>query len=136
MFPRFHECASDNPDGKDGAGQTCPGSCPVATATAAVGVTTTPAGVVNGVAAALTGPVNATMVCQPNPAVFVVRCAWPPAVSLVPGTYLLQVSAPGYETTTIQMEVTGPTRGLCGCSFDSIGPAPIRRRQLGRVMSP
>jgi hypothetical protein len=34
-------------------------------------------------------------------------------------------SAPGYETTTIQMEVTGPTRGLCGCSFDSIEPSTV-----------
>jgi len=108
-----------------GGGRPCPGSCPVATATAAVGVVTTPPMVVNGVEAVLTGPVSGTMTCTPNPPVFAVSCAWPPAVAVVPGTYSLQVSAPGYETTTIQAEVTGRPPGLCGCWLASIKPSTV-----------
>jgi len=108
-----------------GGGKTCFGSCPVATVGAALGVGTTPAMVVNGLEAVLTGPVNATMVCQPNPPVSGVHCDWPPDVAVVPGTYSLQVTARGYETTTIQVKVTGPTPDLCGCLFDSIEPSTV-----------
>jgi hypothetical protein len=81
--------------------------------------------VVNGVEAVLTGPVHGTMVCQPNPPVFSVVCDWPSGIAVVPGNYSIQVSAPGYNTTTIQVEVTTPQPGLCGCSFVSIKPSII-----------
>jgi hypothetical protein len=111
--------------GADGGGKTCPGSCPASVLSAAIGVTTTPAAVVNGVEAVLTGPVNGTMVCEPNPPVFAVSCDWPRAVAVVPGTYSLQVSAPGYATATVQVEVTVPSPGLCGCVLDSITPSIV-----------
>src|SRR6267154_4284000 len=109
-----------------GGGQTCPHSCPASWLGASVGVVTTPAAVVNGVEVVLTGPVNGTMRCQPNPPVSSVVCDWPvDAVAVVPGIYSLQGSAPGYETTTIQVEVTTPPQGPCGCSFDSIEPSTV-----------
>jgi hypothetical protein len=46
--------------GAGGTGQPC--GCPATTLTANIAVSTTPAMVVNGVEAALTGPVNGTMV--------------------------------------------------------------------------
>jgi hypothetical protein len=92
-----------------------------------VGVTTTPAMVVSGVEAVITGPVNGTMVCQPNPPVFAVSCAWPSTVAVVPGTYSLQVSAPGYVTTTVQVVVAVdvPPTVACGCPGDSIKPSTV-----------
>jgi hypothetical protein len=90
-----------------------------------------PAAVVNGVQAVLTGPVNGTMRCQPNPPVSSVVCDWPlDAGGVMPGNYSLQVSAPGYETTTIQVKVTTPPPGPCGCSFDSIEPSVV---SIGRT---
>ncbi|HEY2902884.1 MAG TPA: PEGA domain-containing protein [Polyangia bacterium] len=47
------------------------------------------------------------------------------AVAVVSGTYSLQVSAPGYETVTIQVEVNTPPPGHCGCSLDSIEPSTV-----------
>ena len=109
-----------------GGGQTCPYSCPAARLGASVAVVTMPAAVVNGVEAVLTGPVNGNMKCQPNPPVSSVVCDWPvEAVAVVPGTYSLEVSAPGYKTTTIQVEVTTPPPGPCGCSLDSIEPSTV-----------
>jgi hypothetical protein len=90
-----------------------------------------PAAVVIGVQAVLTGPVNGAMRCQPNPPVSSVVCEWPlDAGDVVPGTYSLQVSAPGYETTTIQVEVTTPPPGPCGCAIDSINPSVV---SIGRT---
>lgn len=105
------------------AGQTCPFGCPAAYLTANVVVTTTPAMAVNGVQAVLTGPVTGTMVCQPNFSALL--CQWPPTVVVMPGTYSLEVSAPGYHTTTIQVEVAIPPPGTCGCSADSIKPSTV-----------
>ena len=106
-----------------GGGQPCPASCPAARVGASIAVVTMPAAVVNGVEAVLTGPVSGTMSCQPNPPASVV-CDWPTA-AVVSGTYSLQVSAPGYETTTVQVEVATPPPGPCGCSIDSIQPSTV-----------
>ena len=107
-----------------GGGHTCPLSgCPAARLTATVVVTTTPAMAVNGVEAMLTGPVTGTMVCQPNSSATL--CQWPPTVVVMPGTYSLQVSAPGYDTTTIQVEVATPPPETCGCAYDSIKPSTV-----------
>jgi hypothetical protein len=108
-----------------GSGQTCPASCPAASVGATIAVTTMPAAVVNGVEAMLAGPVNGTMMCQPNPPVSSVVCGWPSGMTVVPGTYSLQVSAPGYEATTVQVEVTTPPPGKCGCSSDTIEPSVV-----------
>jgi hypothetical protein len=105
--------------------QKCPAGCPAAYLSADIGVVTTPAVVVNGVEAVLTGPVNGTMLCQPNPPVVSVVCSWPPGTEVVPGNYSLQVSAPGYQMTTIQVEVTTPPPDQCGCSADSIKPSTV-----------
>jgi hypothetical protein len=105
-------------------GQPCPFSCPTPQVGASIAVVTMPAAVVNGVEAVLTGPVNGTMSCQPNPPVSSVVCGWP-AVAVVSGTYSLQVSAPGYETTTVQVEVATSPPGRCGCSIDSIQPSIV-----------
>jgi hypothetical protein len=78
---------------------------------------------VNGVQAVLTGPATGTMACQPN--FSAVLCEWPPGVDVVAGTYSLQVSAPGYQATTIQVKVATPPPGACGCSADSITPSTV-----------
>jgi hypothetical protein len=93
-----------------------------------VTLTNMPGVVVSNLEAVLTGPVNATMVCPPVPtgsgAYLAVVCGWPPALPTVMGTYSLQVSAPGYQTNTIQVEVTTPPRG-CFCTPHSIQPSTV-----------
>jgi hypothetical protein len=107
------------------AKHACPLGCPAPGLGLGVAVVTTPKMVVNGVEAALTGPVNGTMVCQPNPFGFSVVCAWPQGMSVVTGTYSVQVSAPGYATTTIQVVVATPSPDQCGCASDSITPSSV-----------
>jgi hypothetical protein len=113
--------------GGAGTGGGCPNppSCPATAVGAAVGVGTTPAGMMlNGVEAVLTGPVNVTMDCQTAYLGF--RCSWP-TPDVVAGTYSLQVSAPGYVTTTVQVVVAVdvPPTGPCGCSGDTIKPSTV-----------
>jgi hypothetical protein len=67
----------------------------------------------------------ARVVCQPNPPVVSVVCSWPQGTAVVPGNYSLQVSAPGYQETTVQVEVTTPPPDQCGCSFDSVTPSTV-----------
>lgn len=111
-------------------GQTCSGgarACPPPSAGIGVAVTTTPAMVVNGVQAELTGPVSGTMLCKPSPYHPSTYCEWPYERDVVAGAYSLQVSAPGYETATIQLEVATPPPG-CGCLSDSIQPSTVTLR--------
>lgn len=104
-------------------GQTCPSGCPAADANATVLVTTMPAIAVEGVQATLTGPVTGTMPCQPTLAA--ILCGWPYGVVFTPGTYSLQVAAPGYQTTTLQVEVT-ISPPFCGnCTVGSIQPSSV-----------
>lgn len=108
-------CGSSN-------GQPCPFGCPATYVTASVALVTTPAMAVSGVQATFTGPVNGTMSCQPNGTATL--CTWPGATPVMAGAYSLQVSAPGYQTTTTQVEVTiaPPT---CGCTPASIEPSTV-----------
>ena len=79
----------------------------------------------NGVAATLMGPVNGSMLCQPNPPGSSVDCAWPQGMDVVAGTYSVQVSAPGYATTVVQVQVATPAPDECGCSADTISPSSV-----------
>lgn len=106
-----------------GAGQTCPLLCPAASFGANFVVRTTPDMPVNGVQAVLTGPVSGTMACAPN--FSAILCEWPPGVQVVAGTYSLEVSAPGYQAMTVQVEVATPPPGPCGCSEDSLEPRSV-----------
>src|SRR5882672_5182373 len=105
-------------------GQTCPPiSCPKLEA--AIDVATASTVMANGVEVVLTGPVNGAMVCQQSsPTRF--RCSWPPTVAVVPGTYSFQVSAPGYETASIQAEVAF-RQGVppACCARDTIEPSAV-----------
>jgi hypothetical protein len=76
------------------------------------------------VAAVLTGPVNVTLDCQSAYLGF--RCSWP-TPDVVPGTYSLLVSAPGYVTTTVQVVVAVdvPPTVACGCAGDTITPSTV-----------
>ena len=107
--------------GGGGGGQPCPGSCPATYLTASVIVSTTPGVALSDVQAMLTGPETETMSCQPN--FSAILCDWPP-VPFTPGTYTLQVSAPGYQPISVPVLVTvSPT--TCGCTFGSITPSTV-----------
>ena len=111
-----------SPAGTTDAGQRCPFGCPATSAGATVAVTTVPAMVVQGVQVTLAGPESGTMSCAPSLEAIV--CQWPVGVPLTPGTYALEISAPGYQTTTVQVTVTisPPT---CGCTIASIQPSTV-----------
>ena len=87
------------------------------------GVTTSPEMLVNGVQATLTGPVTVTMSCGYSIESRTV-CRWPPEVVVTAGTYALQVSAPGYQMTIVQSEVT-LNPGECGCTRSSFQPSTV-----------
>jgi hypothetical protein len=106
-----------------GAGQRCPWGCPAAWIGATVVVTSTSAMPVSGVQATLIGPVTATMSCQPNSSA--ILCSWPAGLAVVAGSYSLRVSAPGYQTTAVRVEVATPAPDSCGCSADSIQPSTV-----------
>jgi hypothetical protein len=110
------------PFGTDDAGDPCPFGCPATAANATIVVTTTPAMAVNGVQATLSGPGNGTMSCAPN--FDAVLCMWPGGVAVTPGTYSIEVSAPGYQTTTLQVEVT-VSPPSCGCTAGHIEPSTV-----------
>jgi hypothetical protein len=100
-----------------------PPACPVSDS---FEVLITPAGMMlNGVQAVMTGPVNVTMDCQDGH--LGAGCWWPTTVQVVPGTYSLQVSAPGHVTTTIQVVVAVdvPPTVACGCPGDTIKPSTV-----------
>jgi hypothetical protein len=115
---------ADVPDTAD-AQQPCLIRCPAAWVFASIAVTTAPTTVVEGVQAMLAGPVEGHMNCTPNPPGRSVVCAWPTGVEVVPGAYSLRVSAPGYETATVQVMVTYSPPQSCGCAVDSIAPSII-----------
>jgi hypothetical protein len=97
--------------------------CPATPYGADVIVLTTPTMAVNGLRAVITGPVTGTMVCQEVSGVL--RCMWPPGIAVVPGSYSLQVSATGYQTSTTQVEVAAESRDMCGCAQDSLTPSSM-----------
>ena len=77
---------------------------------------------VNGLRATLMGPVTGTMSCQPDGTVTL--CEWPAAVTVTPGIYTLQVSAPGYQpvTTFVVVSISPVT---CGCMEAEIEPLMV-----------
>lgn len=107
------------------SGQTCPGACPAANASATVLVTAVPATTIADVQAALTGPVSGAMTCQPTSSTSAMLCQWPYGATFTPGAYSLQVSAPGYQSTTVQVEVA-VSAPICGnCRIGSIQPSSV-----------
>ena len=108
--------------GSDTGGAPCPWGCPAPSATANIAVMTVPATALDGVQATLSGPASGTMSCAPN--FSAILCEWPGGVEVVPGTYSLEVSAPGYQTTTLQVEVT-VSPPSCGCTFGDIQPSTV-----------
>jgi hypothetical protein len=79
--------------------------------------------VVSGVQATLTGPVTVTMSCEPTASG--TACRWPSQVAVTAGTYSLQVSAPGYQPTLVQAEVTLKNPEECGCTSSSFEPSTV-----------
>lgn len=97
--------------------QKCPPTCPGQNlSTTVVDVTLPSSKAVSGVDATMTGPVNGRFSCESG------ACFWE-GPELKAGSYTLQVSAPGYETTTQQETVT--ISQFCGCSEASIQPSTV-----------
>jgi hypothetical protein len=109
-------------------GQTCPSFCPATSSSATIVVMTVPAMALDGVEATLSGPVSGTMSCVPN--VSAILCAWPRGVAVVPGTYSIEVSAPGYEAATLGVEVT-VSPPSCGCTSGDIQPSTVTLTPAG-----
>jgi hypothetical protein len=101
--------------------QDCPGACPAAPPPHVV-VMTESSTVTAGVQATLTGSETLNLQCEK--ASGTTTCSWPVASPVITGTYSLQVSAPGEQTTTIQVEVATHGQVCCG-SYDAISPSAV-----------
>lgn len=77
---------------------------PAVSTGAEVQLLTSPEVAVNDAQATLTGPVTDTLNCVPYP--WGGTCFWSGTTPQTPGTYTLQVSAPGYQAVTAQLELT------------------------------
>jgi hypothetical protein len=110
--------------GSGGYGQPCPRSaCPATSVTTVVEVTNISPTAASGAQAALTGPVTDSMFCQSYGDTAL--CTWSGGIPVTAGTYTLQVSAPGYRTATVQVEVT-VSPPVCGnCTAGSIQPSTV-----------
>jgi len=109
-----------------GASADCSGSCPGTYITASVLVNLPSSMGLKGVQATLTGPVTDTMSCQPYGMASV--CTWSNTAPITAGDYLLQISAPGFQTMTFQVQVAVP-RPSCQCVGASIEPATFSLSQ-------
>ncbi|HVV49029.1 MAG TPA: hypothetical protein VHO06_05175 [Polyangia bacterium] len=102
--------------------QTCPRGCPTFWLDLSLPVTSASGKAVDGVTAILTGPVTKTLSCQPDGTQMETVCTWPAPVT--PGSYTLQVSAPGYPTETSPATIA-LTRPTCNCPAISIQPSSV-----------
>ena len=73
---------------------------------------------IKGAQATLTGPVTDTLLCVSYP--YGGECSWSGATPLAAGTYTLQVSAPGYQAVTTQVELT--ISSACGRTWANVQP--------------
>ena len=88
---------------------------------AEVDLLTSPMIRVNGAQATLTGPVTDTLLCDPYP--WGATCWWSDTTPLTVGTYTLQVSAPGYQAVTTQLELTLVSG--CGRTAANVQPRSV-----------
>jgi hypothetical protein len=75
----------------------------------------------SNVQATLAGPETGTMSCQPT--FSAILCYWPP-IPVTPGTYTLRVSALGYQSISVPVQVT-VSSPACGCKLGSITPSTV-----------
>jgi len=91
-------------------------------------------GVVSGVQATMSGPTTATMSCSSNNDG--AWCQWPDEAApdasvpvLAAGSYTLQVTAPGFKTTTVTATVTyspaAPADDCPGCAGFGVQPSTV-----------
>jgi len=99
------------------------GECqfPAVSTGAEVELLTSPMVRVNGAQAILTGPVTDTLLCVPYP--WGGTCFWSGTTPITVGTYTFQVSAPGYQAVTTQLDLTIVSG--CGRTAANVKPSSI-----------
>jgi hypothetical protein len=103
-------------------GPPCPRSCPAAGLGLSVAVTTsTGPDTLSGVEVTVSGPTPATLSCEADTPV--TYCFWPGGVS--PGTYTLDVSAPGHRAAEVTAVVTVTHDARCGCDSATLEPSKV-----------
>lgn len=107
----------------------CSGSRPGNYITASVLVNLPSSTGLKGVQATLTGPVTDTMSCQPYGMASV--CTWSNTAPVTAGGYLLQISAPGFQAMTFQVQVAVP-RPSCQCVGASIDACHLLAQSVRR----
>ena len=95
--------------------------CPQVSTGAEFELLTSPAMMVNGAQATLTGPVTDTLLCNADP--WGASCQWSGTTPVTAGTYTLQVVAPGYQTVTAQVTLT--ISSACGCTDVNVAPSSV-----------
>ena len=100
-----------------------PGGCvfPAVSTGASFELLPMPQMAIKGAQVTLTGPVTDTLLCVPYP--YGGECSWSGATPLTAGTYTLQVSAPGYQAVTTQVELT--ISSGCGRTWANVQPSIV-----------
>jgi hypothetical protein len=79
------------------------------------------AGAIDGVQATLTGPTTVTLSCAHDSGP--TSCDW--RGTIVPGSYTLQITAPGFTATSVAATITVPPQQPCGCASATIQPSEV-----------
>ncbi len=80
-------------------------------------------GAVQGVQATLSGPMTVTLSCSPQTGGAGTLCGWPG--SDTPGSYSLQVTAPGFQAAKVKATVTYSPAPACGCPETTMQPSTL-----------
>lgn len=103
-------------------GSRCPWGCPATWIEVSLAVVpAADAGPVTGVDVTLSGATSGTMPCMPNGTAMI--CTWPPSQAVTPGSYSLQITATGFQTSNVSAQVAVTTS--CGCEWGALEPSMV-----------
>ena len=104
-------------------GDACPPTCPASLFGISLIVkSAAQAGPIDGVTATLSGPTTNELSCASNEKG--TGCIWSSG-ALPDGDYLLEVTAPGFQSATVAATVTTSSGATCGCTGTTLQPSTI-----------
>src|SRR5450759_671728 len=106
-----------------GAGKRCPIGCPATYMSIVLLVMSSPdGGAVSDVGVAFSGPSTGSMQCKAEDTA---TACWWPSEPVIEGTYLLEISAPGYKTAKVDATMAIIPDPQCGCTGAELKPSEV-----------
>jgi hypothetical protein len=106
-----------------GNGKQCPSGCPATYVHVFLEVTSSPdGGAIGNVDVTFSGPSAGTMSCERADTETV--CRWPSG-PVTPGTYLLDIVAPGYQEAKVYSDLIVTSDPVCGCTGATLKPSQV-----------